>query len=147
MATLGLSMKVSRSAAVGGPTDLELNDFDGGYEVLKAGPGPESMQLVTADSDHHDGSVLIGYVMADTVAPLRVRVYGDSQADLEGRIEALRRAFHQWTFTLTEVRDDYSRVWRCKPSAVVEGDGGVWDPALLGLHWQDVSIAVTRSPF
>lgn len=147
MTTLGLSMKVSRAHVGAGLPDLELQDFDGGFDVMSAGPGPDMMRLITATSDMHDGSVLVGYVYDDTTAPLKVRVYGDDQADLETKIDVLRQAFRQWHFTLTETRGNFSRVWTCKPSVVVEGNGGVWDPTLLGLHWQDVAIALTREPF
>lgn len=147
MTSIGLSLQVSRDHVAAGLPPLELQNFDGGYDVLSAGPGVDAIRLISAQSDFHDGSVLIGYVLDDTTAPLKVRVYGDSQADLESKIASLRAAFRQWHYTITETRGAFSRVWHCKPSAVTEGSGGVWDAMLLGLHWQDVNIAVTREPF
>ena len=146
MSALGLSIKVSRSFVAGVTGPLELQDFDGGYEILSAGPGAESVRLITEESDFVDGSVLLGWVRQDTQALIRVRVYGDNQGDLDLKIRAVRKAVQQLHYTVTVTRQNSTQVWVGMPSPVIEGNGGVWDPDLLAVHWQDVTIAMAKHP-
>lgn len=137
-----LSVKVSRV----GKSPLEVNAAAAGYEVMRLGPGADSVRLIKATSDYMHGSALLGWVAEDTVAVLTVRVSGSTPGEIGQRVAALRSAFRAFRYTVTVTYEDRMETWSCMPSTVIEGDGGEWDSETIGAGWSDVLVQVERHP-
>ena len=126
--------------------DLDLNDKTT-YGVMAAGPGAKSWRRQTAESPFMHGRALVGAVLDTEVAPLRIRVKGSTDSVLNTNLNALLRAFEQFTYDLTLTIEGVTYTWRCEPADYTIGDRGGEINTFVRLANQEwVSFEIPRNP-
>lgn len=145
MSNLTVSYTISRTAPLGGGVALQLEN-PGSYRVVKAGPGSVTWIREVAKSPFAHGATQIGATKDETVAPLTVRVYGTSAADLEAKTAAMLAAFDQFDFVITATIDGVQHSWACNNADYAPGDNGEWDPYHLRALQQVYTFRIPRSP-
>lgn len=146
MPTFTCAGSVTRQTVPGGPlSDLSLH-VDGSYEIVAAGPGAMSWRTVYVEAPYVDGSFLVAAAKGLVRAPLTIRVYGSSHTDLRNKIDALLRAFEQFSYQLTITIDGQSSTWDCMPADYAAQGTGEWDGDRLRQLHQDYTFQIPRQP-
>lgn len=146
MAEFTLAGSVTRLTVPGGPLSaLALEDV-GNYRIVSAGPGATSWRLQYVESPDVDGAFLVAAAKAITVAPLVIRAYGTSRTDLNNNVDALLRAFEQFSYQLTLTIDGQAQTWDCMPANVAASGTGEWDKERMFALSQNYQLQIPRQP-
>lgn len=137
---------VTRLTVPGGPLAALDLEAAGSYEVVSAGPGAMAWRRTYVESPYVDGAFLVAAAKGVSTAPLVIRVRGSSRTDLNNKVNALLRAFEQFTYQLTITIDGQAQTWDCMPADYAAQGTGEWDgDRMRDLH-QDYAFQIPRQP-
>lgn len=137
---------VTRQNVPGGPLSALNLENPGSYQMVSAGPGAVSWRMTFVDAPYVDGAFLVAAAKGITRAPLVIRSFGTSRTDLNNKVDALLRAFEQFTYQLTITIDGQAHVWDCMPADYGAQGTGEWDPDRMRQLHQDYAFQIPRQP-
>jgi hypothetical protein len=143
------SVLLSRVAAAGGPTPLQLWDLHGelGFVVPEGGwsPGASTMRRGTVSGQYTRSRQLVDAVEDTRNGLVTVVGLAADGAGLTSMQEVLRKAFRQWTYTLDWDYDGYVAHWTCEPADIAIAGGGSIDEDELAFHWMRWTFTIPYS--
>lgn len=143
MSTLLVAGTVSRELLE--LTPLQLENI-GVYRIVAAGPGSLAWRRNRATSEFVHGGPVVSAVKDVMNAPLVVRVYGTTAANLESRTATLLRAFEQFSYELKLVLGGVVHEWLCEPADYGPGEAGEYDPHYLRALQHVYRFSIPRQP-
>lgn len=146
MPAFTLAGSVTRQTVPGGPLAALALENAGSYRIVSVGPGGTSWRREFVDSPDVDGAFLVAAAKGLTTAPLVIRVYSTSRTDQNNKVDALLRAFEQFSYQLTITIDGQAQTWDCMPADVAAMRSGEWDPIRIRARQQDYAFQIPRQP-
>lgn len=128
-------------------TDLAFSPANG-YYIARDGWGPGEVVHRTeyVASPYVIGQTLVHSVKDLQTSVLRVRVKGDTQAEMYTRLEALCEAFEQFSYDLTIIVNGVTYSYECNTANYSVGQGGNLEDLWLRSNTQMVSFEVPHKP-
>lgn len=127
--------------------DLAFSPVNGYYIARDSwGPGEVTHRKTFVESPYVIGQTMVHSVKDLQTSTLRVRVKGDTQSELYTRLEALCKAFEQFSYTLTIIINGTSYTYACYTADYSIGDGGNLQDLWLRSNTQMVSFDIPHTP-
>lgn len=138
-----ISVSIDRTEL--GTTALSLSSATG-YEITADGysEGDVTANNVYASSRWVDGAAVTASKLEVANIQMRVKVTGTSATDLMTRIDAIRNALTQFSFSMTVSVNGASRVYACMAASSFSTEP--FNPAMIRNNIAYVSAVVPRQP-
>ena len=133
---------VTRASLGLGPLDLS----DGAYEIVSLTVGGVQWRRAVAEGRYQPGRALLHAQQSTVTDVLTVRVYGVSDAQVENRVLALRKAFSQFAYTLTTAIAGITRTVVCEPADMSIGGDDTRQKTLTYHRMREVVLSIPRDP-
>lgn len=124
---------------------LALEDR-GTYRIVSVDVGGVSWRRQEATSPYQHGSFQVGAVKDLQTGSLAVRAYGSSPSELESNVDALLRAFDQFTYHLDVIIDGEEHDWQCDCADYEMNDGQGFDKFAQNAKQQTWVFKFPRQP-
>lgn len=128
-------------------SNLAFNSTNGYYVARDGfGPGEVSHRTTYAQSPYVIGQTMTHAVKDLQTSTLKVRVKGDTQAEMYTRLETLCEAFEQFNYTLTLIINGETFTYDCDTANYSVGNGGDLEDLWLRSNTQMVAFEIPHKP-